>query len=329
MLAPMRTGLVLGAGGVVGMSYHAGVLYALHQEGGLDAAAADLLVGTSAGSVVGALLRTGWSTEDLWRIALEEHPAVADLDEAERRRRRRAMLVPRLDRPDAMARRAAGSAYIAARSVVKLPLPRVPGFVARRFPGGVFDDRETRERITEVIPERWPSSALWLVAVDLSSGKRVVFGRSGEPPTALRTAVLASCAIPAVYPPVKVGRRVLVDGGAHSSTHLDLAADAGCDLILGIAPMAFDPASAPGPMRQLVRRQPTRAVAREARFVRQRGASVLLVRPTAEELLVHGRDMLRPSDTGAIARAAYERTARLLDTPRFRRVLAGRDDLAA
>jgi hypothetical protein len=121
----------------------------------------------------------------------------------------------------------------------------------------------------------------------------------------------------------------MVDGGAHSSTHLDLAATWGCDLIIGVVPMAFDPARAPGAVHQIVRRGPTRAATREARFARSRGASVLLVRPGADELRIHGRDMMRPSDTGAIARSAYERTARLLDTPRFRRVLGGGSDIVA
>ena len=53
------------------------------------------------------------------------------------------------------------------------------------------------------------------------------------------------------------------------------------------------------------------------------------MRPTAAELRVHGSDMLRPSDTAAIARAAYEQTARLLETPRFRRILAGGEGIAA
>lgn len=325
----MRFGLVLGAGGMVGMSYHAGVLHALAEEGGLDPAAADLIIGTSAGSVMGALLRTGWTAEDCWRFALEEHPVIADLDEAERLRRQRAVLTPRIERPDAMARRVVGSAYIAARSIARTPVPRIPGFIARRFPAGVFDNRETRERIAEVVPERWPASPLWLVAVDVGTSRRVVLGRSGSPATTLQTAVMASCAIPAVFPPVKVGRRLLVDGGAHSSTHLDLAAGAGCDLIVGVVPMAFDPSQAPGAVSQLVRRQPARAVARETRFARSRGASVLLVRPGADELRVHGRDMLRPSSTAAIARAAYESTARLLETPRFRRILAGGEGVAA
>ena len=325
----MKVGLVLGAGGVVGMSYHAGVLHALHQEAGLDPAAADLIVGTSAGSVIGTLLRSGWSAADCWDFALERHPVVAELDDAERARRRDDVLRPFAGSVAATAMRAVGSAYVLSRSMVRAPLPPVPAFVARRFPAGMFDDRELREQLAEVVTEDWPEAALWLVAVDLRSGRRVVLRRGGDTGASLLQAVRASCAIPGVFRPVRIGTRMLVDGGAHSSTHLDLAATWGCDLIVGSVPMAFDPSDAPSTVRQLVRRMPNRAVAREARTARRGGAEVLLVRPTAAELDVHGSDPMRPADTGAIARAAYERTARLLDTPRFRETFGQRRDLAA
>ena len=311
----MKVGLVLGAGGVVGMSYHAGVLHALATEGGFDPTSADLIVGTSAGSVVGTLLRSGWTAEDCWRFAHEQSPTSA--------------FEARRETPGRRARRAVGSAYVATRSMVRAPMPRLPGFVANRFPAGVYANDGMRAELAEVVPEAWPDDPLWLVAVDVQTGRRVVLRKRGSTGATLQESVLASCAIPGIFPPVKVGRRVMVDGGAHSSTHLDLAATWGCDLIIGVVPMAFDPVSAPGNLHQLVRRMPTRAVAREARFARSRGASVLLVRPTAEELRIHGTDMMRPADTGAIASAAYEATARLLDTPRFRRVLDGGGDVIA
>src|SRR3954466_11665172 len=105
----MRFGLVLGAGGVVGMSYHAGVLHALAEEGGIDPASADLIVGTSAGSVMGALLRSGWPARACWRFAPEAPPLVADIGAAERARRQRAGFTPVAGSPAATARRAVGS----------------------------------------------------------------------------------------------------------------------------------------------------------------------------------------------------------------------------
>ena len=82
----MRFGLVLGAGGVVGMSYHAGVLHALAQEGGIDPASADLIVGTSAGSVMGTLLRSaGMGFKNL--VSVRTYLADPEYDEANVRMR--------------------------------------------------------------------------------------------------------------------------------------------------------------------------------------------------------------------------------------------------
>jgi predicted acylesterase/phospholipase RssA len=70
-----RIGLVLGAGGVVGHAFHAGALAALEDETGWDPRSADVIVGTSAGSVVAALLRAGFRTHDLYDEARGERPA--------------------------------------------------------------------------------------------------------------------------------------------------------------------------------------------------------------------------------------------------------------
>ena len=79
---------------------------------------------------------------------------------------------------------------------------------------------------------------------------------------------------------------------------------------------------APDPLRQLVRLVPTRALSRETAFTRRRGAEVLLIRPTAAELAVHGANLMRPDAGEEIARASYDAAARLLETDRFRQALA-------
>jgi NTE family protein len=67
----IKVGLVLGAGGVVGQAYHAGVLAALEQDLGWDPRTADVIVGSSAGSVTGTLLRLGVPASDLASYAVE------------------------------------------------------------------------------------------------------------------------------------------------------------------------------------------------------------------------------------------------------------------
>lgn len=322
----MKTGLVLGGGGMVGMAYHAGVLRALEQEAGFCPADADLVVGTSAGSVVGAYLRSGWSTEDFWQLALGTHPTKPGIGgQVDGKPVGSELMTATWRTPFDLSRRALGSAYVLGRSLSPFRLPMavpVPAVLARLFPGGLFEMTEGRRRFEEELPEEWPAAALWLTTVDISTGRRVVLGRTGAPACSLRKAVMASAAIPGFYRPVKVGRRVLVDGGAHSSSNLDLAVRARCSLIIGVVPMAFDTALAPAALMQLVRRWPARSLAAEVALAKRRGVEVLLLRPTAEEVGLHGLNLMRPDGLDRIARAAYDATARTVATDRFHAVLA-------
>ena len=320
-VADRRVGIVFGAGGTVGMAYHAGVTRALEKIGGLQPADADLLVGTSAGSVIAAYLRSGWTGEDFWAFALGTHPTLADLDPDDMARRRREIFTPRWRSPVELTRIVVGSGYVLAQALARRPSLPIPGFLRRRFPGGLFAMTEAQRRLPDELGTAWPDRPLWLCTVDIASGRRVVLGREGAPPIPLPRAVMASCAIPGFYPPVRVGNMTLVDGGVHSPTNLDLAAKFGCDLIIGVAPMAYEPVDAPDPLRQLVRLVPTRRLARETSWARARGAEVLLIRPTAAELAVHGANLMRPDAGEEIAKAAYEATARLLTTDRFRQTL--------
>src|SRR5947209_19775870 len=79
-MAQRTVGIVFGGGGTVGMAYNAGVTRALERVAGIVPADADLLVGTSAGSIIAAYLRSGWTGEDFWAFALGTHPSLADLD---------------------------------------------------------------------------------------------------------------------------------------------------------------------------------------------------------------------------------------------------------
>jgi NTE family protein len=383
-------GLVLGAGGTVGLAYHAGVLRALEEVGGLVPNDASLIVGTSAGAVAGAYVRSGWSTDDLWQLALGTHPSLDGLSPDELAARQRAIMEPVWHDPVGLLRRGIGSAYVAGRSFVRVPpivhrsvlsasavgpamadaladgswvpgplraalrfgtgaalppellarLRRAPGVLERLFPAGMFAMAEGRRRFTEELPAEWPERPLWLCAYDIDRGHRVVLGRphgrgassppaSTGPPHAapsrptLVDAVAASCAIPGVYPPVRTGSMTLVDGGVWSTTNLDLAAEAGCGLIVGVAPLAFDTVRPlPAPLLQLVRRVPARMLVGEMALARKRGAEVLLLRPSARELRLHGANLMRRSGLDEVARAAYDATAATLGTDRFRAVIA-------
>lgn len=318
-----RIGLVLGAGGTVGLAYHAGVLRALEQVGGLVPDAADLIVGTSAGSVVGAYVRSGWTTDDLWQMAMGTHPVLAGLDPVEVAARRAEMFTPSFGSMSELLRRTLGSAFVLGRSIVRVPAPAAPGLLRRVFPGGLFDMTEGARRFVEDLPAAWPSRPLWLCTVDIVTGRRVVLGQPGAPPASLHEAIRASCAIPGFYRPVRVGTSTLVDGGAHSTTNLDLAGEANCDIIVGVVPMAWDSSSRPTPFHQLTRRFAARKLAAELSTARARGARVLLMRPTSQEVDLQGLNFMRRDGWDQVALAAYDAAASIIDTPRFRDGLDG------
>lgn len=304
----MKTALVLGAGGTVGLAYHAGALRALERHGDVVPHEADLIVGTSAGAIIGAYLRAGWTAEELWQVAME-----AGAEESE------GIFVPSFTTPLGLIRRSLGTAYVLARSAVRLPGPRVPTALQRAFPAGMFLLAAGRRRLKAELPAAWPARPLWVCAVDLTTGRRVVLGRGKRPPN-LHAAVLASCAIPGVYEPVRIGRQTLVDGGLHSTTNLDLLVDddrVAYDRVVCVAPMTFDTAQPPGPAFQLMRRLPARQLSAEAAMVRRAEVPVLLVRPTAADVRLHGASYMRRGGWDRIAQSAYETTSRLLEVRSF------------
>lgn len=300
------------------MAYHAGVLRALEEVGGFRPNEADLIVGTSAGSMVGAMLRSGLTAEDLYLASLGEHE-VLSVEASDASPWAAAWEGP----TDAM-RRVLGSLYVLQRSAVRTPMPHLPAFVRRAFPGGFFTIADAEETLSSAMPPSWPDRPLWLVTVDVRTGRRVVLGRRNPPRTDLHTAVKASCAIPGFFTPQRVGRRTLVDGGVHSTTNLDLATKVAPEVIVGVVPMGFDPVSPPRPVERLARSFAHRMLDREVSQARKQGARVLLLRPSADDLRAFGGlNMMRRHGNDHVTRVAYESAARQLSTPYAGEVLDG------
>jgi len=85
--------------------------------------------------------------------------------------------------------------------------------------------------MTELHPDPWPKAPLWVPAVRLSDGKRVVFGRDDLAATAAQ-AVQASCAVPARFEPVAIDQQRYIDGSLHSYTNADLLGPPAFDLVV-------------------------------------------------------------------------------------------------
>jgi NTE family protein len=275
---------------MVGHAYHAGVLSALADATGFDARDAELIVGTSAGSVVGSLLRAGLAPADL-----AAHAAGADLSPegaafvaaAERH-------APRAPLPPRRARLGLPWPTMAAPGVLLRfgiqPWQARPGVLAAAaMPAGTVPTEHVAAGLRAVLAPGWPAG-LWITAVRLDTGRRAVFGRDDGLTDDVATAVAASCAIPGFFAPVSIDGVRFVDGGAHSPTNADLAAGMDLDLVIVSSPMSV----VGRPLRpDLAARRLSRFyLAREAAAIRRRGTPVLTFQPTASDLGVMGFNAL-------------------------------------
>ncbi len=307
---------------MVGIAYHAGVIRALEHHSDLRVADVDLVVGTSAGSVAAAYIRSGYSADELWQLALGTHPLMEALGDTPSQRRAATAFTPSFATPGQFVGRAVGASVSLMRSVARLPTPRLPEQLHPLLSSGLFTMERAAQRFRADLPESWPTRETAICAVDLGSGRRTVFGPT-ESPVSLCNAVVASCSIPGFYVPMRSGGRTYVDGGVHSPTNVDVAARFGCDLIIGIAPMAYDPSAEIPAWMRLARRIGQASLRNEARLARARGAEVLLIRPGSADVQVQGINFMRASGGDEIAQSAYESVSRLLETDRFRLALGG------
>jgi NTE family protein len=287
-----RVGLVLGAGGATGHAFHAGVLSALADETGWDPRQADLIVGTSAGSGVAAILRIGLSAGDLAARAMGE-PISA---EGQRITARLGAPVSGFGNPDPAVPPAGGPRTIAGPAVLanalRRPFSARIGSVAAAFiPPGRRSTTPISAGLRAIHGRGWPEKPVWINAVRLDTAQRVVFGREGSPAADLPDAVAASCAIPGYFEPVEIDGVQYVDGGAHSPTNADVLGDGRAidlDMVVVSSPMSVARghvrASADIAARLLFHRY----LAGELARLRRRKIPVLTFEPTSEDLGVMG-----------------------------------------
>jgi NTE family protein len=320
----VKTGLVLGGGGLVGMGYHAGVLKAL-QEAGLDPAAADVIVGTSAGAIVAAYLASGTTIDELYEDALGRGPADVSAPDAFETEVR-ALFTPLWSTKAERLRRLGGAlfAYLAATGYwARLSGSKVPGRRLRaRFPAGLYSISATEKRLRAELPATWPREELYLSAVELYTGRRIALSSANTPPGSFVTAVLASSAIPGVFPPVRLRGRYYVDGGVAGAVALDQAVRRGCTHITLVAPLGWRPEEGVRTLRSdlwkpvLARSLNARTINREVAAARAEGAEVLVLRPWLDELVVHGYNAMAHHDRAAVVEAARRNTATVLEARR-------------
>lgn len=290
---PRRRGIVLGGGGILGGAWAVGALSALRQVHGFEPRDAEVILGTSAGSVLASLLGAGATTAELeaqergepvrtgpfagfsWdigRVAGGSRPGLPKL--------------------------APGSASLMRSGIARFRKIPPTAVLSAFLPTG----SKSLDRIAHLVEAftpmgQWsPHPNLWVVAMDYDSGERVTFGREGAPEAPLSLAVQASCSIPAWYSPVRIGARRYVDGGAWSATSVDLVAGLGLDEVFVIAPMVSFHMDRPDHLLARLERtwrvQVTKRCLHEVEVVRAGGTDVTVLGPGAEDLEAIGGNLM-------------------------------------
>lgn len=314
---------MLGAGGVVGQAYEAGVLLALATDIGWDPRTADVIVGTSAGALTGALLRLGVAAEDLSAWAIDA-PLSADAGHLHDALDDGRQDLPVFGWADVLRRWRPPPPALLGRTLRRPWRFRAGVAAMTMMPGGRHDLEQRCGPLDVVAEDRWPEG-LWLCAARRDDGGRVVFGRPGSPPARLSQAVAASCGIPGFFRPVRIDGREYVDGGVHSGTNADVLRHADLDVVIAVVPMSVAGGRAWVPDLAM-RRVAHRRLERELRPLRDRGVAVVRIEPSPEVVQAMGVNLMAEDRSARVIQAAlFDAGSRIAD-PGIRRRLAGVGD---
>jgi NTE family protein len=267
----MTYALVLGGGGVTGIAWETGLLRGL-QETGIDLTGADVIVGTSAGSVVGAQVATGASLEELYlrQVTLGHTPHERPPD-----------LGPLLK---LFANRGSEPGAVPVQTRPSREVLAWIGGQARAASTKVSEAGRLKAIKARLPVHEWPDRRLLITAIDTADGSLVVWERASG--VSLPLAVASSCAVPWIYPPVGINGRRYMDGGVRSATNADLAA--GHRLVLVVAPTAA---------------QGSAVLDEEVTELRDAGARVQVLVPDTAAQEAMGPNPLDPARRSAAAEA--------------------------
>jgi NTE family protein len=238
-----KTALVLGGGGFTGGVYEIGALRALDLLSvNRTVNQFDVYIGTSAGSFVAAMTANGITPEEMMRVVNQQVPTpFRDVDVGTLLRpnllefARKGLRLP--FHTISLVRTFAGQlGQISAMDIVL--------GLAEALPSGIYSGKGIERYVRQVLSDpdrtddfRLLESELYLVATDLDTCERIVFGAQDWDDVPISSAVAASTALPMVYKPVEIRDRELVDGGIVSTTNIDIAVEAGAKFIVVVNPL--------------------------------------------------------------------------------------------
>jgi len=273
--------LVLGGGGVTGIAWLTGILFAL-ENNGLDIDGFNQIIGTSAGAAVGAQISSGTSLKDLYQRQTDPAKQVAELTPTLSSLRLIFKTLPALfawKNPEKFRQRI-GNMALNAKTVSPIERYKV---IAARLPN-----------------HEWPSLDLKLVAINAADGMPLCFDKNSQ--VGLVESVAASCAVPGIWPPVKIHGHDYIDGGIRSADNADYAK--GSKIVLILSPVGANRFSLPGS-----------SLTQEINILKKSGSRILLIKPDSNALKAMGTKSLNPekrSDSAIAGKAQGEKEAEII-----------------
>lgn len=324
-----KIGLVLAGGGLTGAVYEIGALRAIDDLlVGLTVNDFDIYVGTSAGAIVASFLANGVTADEMYQVIEGTHPRIPPIARRHIFNFNQGEFLRRLlGLPRQLV--AASSQYL--RHLDEATLVDLLWTLSDVLPSGLYDglalERYMRQALaSEGYPNRFTelTRELFIVATDLGTGERAVFGahplRDDVP---ISLAVAASTALPMVYKPVKIGGREYIDGGMRGTASLDLAIERGARLVVCVNPLVpFNAVTAPPPAGDtLLSERGVPAIASQvSRITMHSGlryqikqlrrmhpeVDIILIEPRPDDAMMFYGNIMHYSARVAVARHGYE-----------------------
>ena len=209
--SPRTRALVLSAGGPICEAWEAGLIAGMAEKG-VDLSEADLIVGTSAGSIVGA------------QLARSRSPASMPAFEAARQ-----ASMPPPPPPGAKSPPPKLDENYLGKKLGELAAGKRPPEQVRAEIGAwavsahpVMSEEAFVSIYKQMFPDKgWTQIPFECVAVDAHDGSTKIFSKDSG--VGLARAVASSCAVPGIFPPVTIDGHRYIDGGMRSLTNADLA----------------------------------------------------------------------------------------------------------
>ena len=334
---------------MTGAIYEIGVLAALEER--LENASLtdfDVFIGVSAGAYISALLANGITPGVLYRNVTRAARSRTDIDDLSLFRLNVEEILLRLAKAPVTILDAAWDYY---KNSHETTLTDLVSSLGALLPSGVFRNDGLESWLSAWLDHpgrtndfRKLKKTLRIVAVDLDTGEAATFGGPGLDTVPISKAVAASCALPGLYKPVRIGGVDYIDGGVRKTAHLSLAFRERCGLAICVNPIV--------PLRYLPQGETSGTNGRGdlkrgglatildqvfrvtlhsrmnygmSRYRREDpDADILLFEPRAEDLPRVMRNIMRTSGRVRIAEYAYRTTMRTIDAdyPRLKRLFA-------